>query len=202
MLIKYVVFKKGGATMDARVRYTKMVIRNCFFQLLNEKKLNKITVKEICEKASINRATFYKYYDNPFDLYKQLEQELMDQLEERIISQQPENFLIVFQIILQDIKDNSEFYQLLFSENGDELFRNRVFALCYGENMKTIKTIMPDASPKEQEWLYYFIAEGCNGILIQWINGGMKEPVEDIVKFTKRLVAGINNHLGKLPNLS
>lgn len=47
---------------DARVRYTKMVIKNSFVKLLAKKPLEKVTVKEICELSEINRATFYKYY--------------------------------------------------------------------------------------------------------------------------------------------
>ena len=53
---------------DARVRYTKMVIKQCFFRLIRQKSISKITVKEICEFAQINRSTFYKYYADPYDL--------------------------------------------------------------------------------------------------------------------------------------
>lgn len=43
---------------DARVRYTKMRIREAFFQCLREKPVSRITVKELCDTAEINRATF------------------------------------------------------------------------------------------------------------------------------------------------
>lgn len=46
---------------DARVRYTRMVIKNAFITLLKRKPLNKISVKQVCELAEINRATFYKH---------------------------------------------------------------------------------------------------------------------------------------------
>ena len=58
---------------DARVRYTKMVIKNSFVELLAKKPLTKVTVKEICELSEINRATFYKYYCDPYDLLEKLE---------------------------------------------------------------------------------------------------------------------------------
>ena len=45
---------------DGRVRYTKMRIRSAFYELLHEKSYDKITVTAICEKAEINRATFYR----------------------------------------------------------------------------------------------------------------------------------------------
>ena len=40
---------------DARVRYTKMRIREAFLQCLRKKPVNKVTVKELCQLAEINR---------------------------------------------------------------------------------------------------------------------------------------------------
>ena len=62
---------------DARVRYTKMIIQVNFIALLKQKPLNKITVKEICEMAEINRATFYRYYLDVYNLMEQLEDEIL-----------------------------------------------------------------------------------------------------------------------------
>ena len=58
---------------DARVRYTKMMIRNSLLELLRTKPIAKITVTEICEMAGINRATFYAHYSGPSDLLHALE---------------------------------------------------------------------------------------------------------------------------------
>lgn len=49
---------------DARIRYTRQTIQQVFIDLLKQKPLGKITVKEICEKAQINRSTFYKHYED------------------------------------------------------------------------------------------------------------------------------------------
>ncbi|MBQ9011148.1 MAG: TetR/AcrR family transcriptional regulator, partial [Bacilli bacterium] len=61
--------------MDRRVRYTKNVIKETLISLLSEKKINKITVTEVCKIADINRATFYRYYLDIYDLYDHMEQE-------------------------------------------------------------------------------------------------------------------------------
>ena len=53
--------------MDRRIKYTKKIIKDCFFELLSEKDINKITVSELCNKADINRATFYRYYIDIYD---------------------------------------------------------------------------------------------------------------------------------------
>ena len=71
---------------DARVRYTKDIIRKVFLDLLVEKPLNKITVKEVCELAEINRGTFYKHYQDIYDLMEQLENEALHRFEELLSS--------------------------------------------------------------------------------------------------------------------
>ena len=48
---------------DGRVRITRQMIRTALLNLLREKPLQHITVRELCEKASINRGTFYAHYD-------------------------------------------------------------------------------------------------------------------------------------------
>ena len=44
---------------DARVRYTLKMLKDSLLRLLEEKPINKITVKEVCERAELNRATFF-----------------------------------------------------------------------------------------------------------------------------------------------
>ena len=70
----------GGVHMkiDKRVRYTKMFLKEALIKLLNEKPISRITIKELCEEAEINRATFYSHYQDQYDLLDQLEQEMFD----------------------------------------------------------------------------------------------------------------------------
>lgn len=61
--------------MDLRIKKTKRAIRSAFFELIKEKPLEKITVREIAERAEINKTTFYAHYETVYDLVDQLEQE-------------------------------------------------------------------------------------------------------------------------------
>ena len=61
--------------MDLRKQRTKNSIINAFIQLRSKKPLEKITVKELAELAYINKATFYTYYQDIYDLSEQLEDE-------------------------------------------------------------------------------------------------------------------------------
>lgn len=203
MFIIWKGMNKGDRTMDARIRYTKGAIRTTFISLLKEKPIEKITVKEICEKADINRATFYRYYENPYDLLEKLEGETMDNLQERILKYKgtknkvqlgPEEELgEIFKIVLNDIIDKKDLYMTLFSENGDDLFKERLFSLCYKDNIVTIEKRFPNLSKEKQELLYYFVAEGCNGVLNQWLVNENGQTIDDLARFLVTTIASINS---------
>ena len=63
--------------MDIRVIKSKKAIHDAFLSLRAKKELQKITVKELCEKAMVNKSTFYSHYNDIFDLEDQIENEVI-----------------------------------------------------------------------------------------------------------------------------
>lgn len=70
--------------MDLRVKKTRRAIRSAFYSLLQEKPFEKITVRDITERAEINKTTFYAHYDTIYDLADQLEEETVTAMAARI----------------------------------------------------------------------------------------------------------------------
>ena len=60
---------------------TKNAIRRAFIQLLNERPLDKISIKDIAEKGAVNRNTFYYYYQ---DIYALLEEVFIDETQQAL----------------------------------------------------------------------------------------------------------------------
>lgn len=63
---------------DLRVIKTNKNIKNSFIELLNEKDFQSITVKDILDRALINRSTFYKYYTDKYNLAEIVSQDFLD----------------------------------------------------------------------------------------------------------------------------
>ena len=78
--------------MDIRVEKTEKAIRNAFLELRASKPLEKITVKELCALACINKSTFYSHYEDIYALSKQLESETITAVLKNISSQQESPF--------------------------------------------------------------------------------------------------------------
>ena len=71
---------------DRRARYTRMVLKESLIELLKEKRISNISIKEICERADINRSTFYSHYQDQYDLMHQVEQEVLGEIREYLDS--------------------------------------------------------------------------------------------------------------------
>lgn len=63
---------------DLRYIKTERSIRNSFHELVQEKDMNRITVRELVERAEINKTTFYSHYETLPDLIDTLERENID----------------------------------------------------------------------------------------------------------------------------
>ena len=63
---------------DRRVRRTKTNIKKAFIELLKEKSFQEITVRELSERADINRKTFYAYYTGMEELLAAVMDEMQD----------------------------------------------------------------------------------------------------------------------------
>lgn len=66
--------------MDLRQQRTERSIVNAFLALRSEKSLEKITVRELSERAEIHKATFYLHYHDIYELSEQLECEVIDDI--------------------------------------------------------------------------------------------------------------------------
>lgn len=63
--------RKWFTIMDKRIVRTRVAIFNAVFELATEKQISKITVIELCERAGINKSTFYLHYKSMDDCIQQ-----------------------------------------------------------------------------------------------------------------------------------
>ena len=77
--------------MDLRIQKTKSNIFNAYIELREKKPIEKITVKELTDKAQISKQTFYLHYKDIYDLTDQIEQELIADIMKDV--EYPENAL-------------------------------------------------------------------------------------------------------------
>ncbi len=157
--------------VDRRVKYTKMVLRHSFVELLREKPISRITVKEICERAEINRGTFYSHYLDQYDLLKKIEAELFDDIsafvDDAVTAGSINNLAEVLPPVLTYLKNNGELVTVLLSGNGDMNFQSEIITVMLNKCMSFFPTNGSD--PELTLNTCFFMITGCFGIIRKWI---------------------------------
>lgn len=181
--------------IDRRVRKTKHTLRKTLVQLLLTRDIKDITVKELTEKADVNRGTFYLHYKDIYDMYDQIQNDIFEEIKyiiEKHLSQH-----------------NNSGLSSLVSEIFDLLSKNRELALVIlnSTDSKLLTGIIESAKPKTQEdWIlllgdvnpelyehyYIYITSGCVGLIRNWLSGGMNEPPEIMAKIAEDLISQAN----------
>jgi len=184
--------------IDRRVKYTRMVLKESFIDLLEKKDISQITVKEICENADINRATFYAHYNDQYDLLAKIEDEFLenirDYLDELEQNNNKVNPVLLAEKIFEYIKENAKLCKLLLSERGGLNFQKRVMMLVYDTIINEL-TSNSRITKEDAEYVYSFTITGCVGIVQKWLDEDMKKSARFMAEMVIKLTMGLINLL-------
>ncbi|HOV69066.1 MAG TPA: TetR-like C-terminal domain-containing protein [Clostridia bacterium] len=180
--------------MDRRVKYTRMVIKESFIDLLEEKDISQITIKEICENADINRATFYAHYADQYDLLRKIEDEFLDNIHQYLGELDQKNNrvnpVMLAEKIFEYIKENAKLCKLLLSERGGLNFQKRVMTLVYDTIINEL-TGNSRITKEDAEYVYSFTITGCVGIVQKWLDEDMKKSARYVAEMVIKLTTGL-----------
>lgn len=155
-----------GLAIDGRVRYTKMVIRQSFLFLLKEQAIEKITVADVCRLAEINRATFYRHYENQYSILYELESDLLDQIPFPPDTQNPGEVIAAAARGLEEKKDA---WTPLLIPNADP-----------GLPAKLHRLFQEHLPAEKKDGVRSFLLHGLSGLLTDWMTDGFSQPAEQI----------------------
>ncbi|MEK3889468.1 TetR/AcrR family transcriptional regulator [Bacillus sp. FSL K6-3431] len=171
-----------GIKGNRRTLYSKKVITDAFLLLLQEKSLNKITVTEICKEADINRGTFYSYYNDPFDLMKSIEDEMIEKMMSAINNSGDESLYEILNLILK----NKEFCKIILNEKSSSRVLNTILNSTY-ESTIAEKKQLPNANETHIEYFFTYATGGTIEVIRKWINDDMKVSTEEVVQILKSM---------------
>ena len=182
---------------DLRSRLTRQIITNSFSELLQTTPLSKITVSAICAKASINRSTFYRYYENPLQLYESIEDWFFNEIREYAIEAietrtESESFKGKLEAILRFYKDNYQVVLAMKSKNGDEDFEYKMLMSTFSFMSESNPSVNRGLSDSESRFMYRYMAFGSAAVVSGWLDNNMREPVEDVAEFIQICSSGVH----------
>lgn len=171
---------------------TKVTIIEAFERLLREKKFEDIIVKDITDECGLNRKTFYYYFsdiDNLMDAtfdhevecyYKSLSKDIS--IEDAISG------------FFNMVSDNREIIDHIYNSSRSEHLENYIHRTLFMICEQDVKTLArgKKITIGQREMIANAITFIITGFIIKWINEGMQENVNELVRQIYGILSGLN----------
>ncbi len=170
---------------NQRVKLTKTLLKNSLIDLMHTKSINKITIKELCENAGINRSTFYLYYTDQFVLLKELEDELLLNAREHLKNIDSNlNNLHYLKELLFYMKNNSDIFHTLLCRQENISFQTEFINVTI-QDLKTNYHLSCDE--KISEYLYHYLTIGSLSLITRWFETDFNLSSDELSEMIFRL---------------
>ena len=173
---------------------TALKMNDALFELLENNDFNQITISQICQKAGVNRSTFYAHYNNTYDLLEETHQNFVSRFfsiyelrvsEIESLSAENSIFITAKYLVpyLEFIKKNKKLFKLYFNNlktfMPDDVFKeliDKVFIPILKKHDITDKTVI--------EYMAQYYLMGITAITLKWLE---RDCIDD-VKFVCEVI--------------
>lgn len=177
---------------DRRVRRTKARLRQAMTQLMLEKDLSSITVRELTDLADVNRGTFYAHYKDIYDMIDQVENEIFSELEDLLDLHTSEivqrDIAAVLQEVFRFVGRNQNLCRVFLTRQSADRFFQRLNQLIYRKCLDEWKELYHTADREAPRYVLEFVVSGTVGLIRAWATNGFPEPPEDVAELANRLI--------------
>jgi len=182
---------------NRKIQYTRMVLADSLIELMRTKSFEKITIRELCELANVNRSTFYLHYEDIYALLHSIEADTLTWtqafIQELNVSRMEgeDSTVRSLERLFECFVENSKYLQVLMSEQGDLGFQKRIFSAAYRMcDLSSERGAF--AAPSSENLRFIFIVTGGIGIIQHWLKNGLKESPLQIAKVIYDMTAAVH----------
>lgn len=177
-----------NGTEDLRVQKTIEAIKKSFEDLICEMDYDKITVKALCDRAKINKKTFYRYYSSLDDLTAELQSIMSQDYLKRIAHYQiPEDLDKINREFFLHSERHGKVYEKITCNANYNKIRNKMIDQVMASTWKQASKIQ-QFDQAHQNILFRFIQSASVDIYCQWVADGKQISLEEIIELSNRLL--------------
>lgn len=181
---------------DLRVQKTMEGIQGNFHDLILEKEYEQITVKELCERARINKKTFYTYYETLDYLLLETQKVISSEYRELIKDYTLKDMEKLIRVFFEFSEKQGEFYEKITCGGSYSGIREKMIGFVNEDRIA-----YPELEPmplEERQVVQTFISESLLSIYRTWISNGKKISVERIIEMATELITnGVRKYMEK-----
>lgn len=174
--------KRAQGTDEAIIRAVFEIIQ------LERRPLGKITVREVCEKAEINRSTFYAHYQDVFDVVEKVEKNMAKMHHARLqdVFRAGGGFREAIESMLEFVREYREFYSLYFSQSNRVSHMIEILNFPFQEQILQIQEKDMGGVPGEGVYHYRFFTAGMASLLTIWLDRDCRETPAELYEILER----------------
>ena len=163
---------------DQRIAITRRMLKEGLLGLLKTKELNKVSVTELCHESGINRATFYRHYEQPRDILNDIRRDMFKDIRELMENLDAEEAIVDrLETVCAYFYDNRELLNVLFACRTDDEFVqliNETYKDSFSfQEFRNKESLIETDDDAIRLWAYYF-SGGIYYLLRQWL----REPID------------------------
>lgn len=171
---KHLFYEKheiGDKKANLKVINTKRKLSKSLISLLTSKSITEIDVSELCEKAGINRTTFYKHYASLYHLLDELIVQFFKRIETLFLSlSSGENTTSKVVYLLKYLKQNREFVTIIMNNNSFSSISERLIQLNFICNLINSNIQYRKNAYVSEDYYVDFIISGWIAAIRRWVN--------------------------------
>lgn len=157
--------------VNLKVINTKRKLSKSLISLLTSKSITEIDVSELCEKAGINRTTFYKHYASLYHLLDELIVQFFKRIETLFLSlSSGENTTSKVAYLLKYLKQNREFVTIIMNNNSFSSISERLIQLNFICNLINSNIQYRKNDYVSEDYYIDFIISGWIAAIRRWVN--------------------------------
>lgn len=182
---------------DRRVRKTRAALKHALITLMDTHPINTITIKMLVHEADVHRATFYTHYQDIYDLYTDIETEIINTLKQTITSNDVYNTSDLYQVLIDMIHANKQVFCALLSDQNEYSFLSKMAPIIEASYLQfwTQETHQPTATQAMVCLTKYHIS-GCISMITLWLKGQLPQTLQK--EGLAELLNRINTHFETL----
>ena len=176
---------------ESKYLATASLMDEALLLLLEQKDFDRITVKELCQKAGVNRTTFYLHYENMGDLLEETIAEINERFKRSLSSipaGDPSREILTSEKYLRPylgfIKENMRAYRVIHSR--DRLFRSQKTFESFYRSIFSPALSHFGVGEKEKKYVFAFYTQGTVAIKGKWLEDDCRDDIDMIVGLIER----------------
>jgi AcrR family transcriptional regulator len=174
-------------TRDRRVLRTRRLVRQALLDLIGEKAYEKITIRDITDRADIGYATFFRHYDSVDDLMLEIFTDVVEGFEAPVEQAGGDYFEREGLLLFQHVARNTALYRgLLGSQSFRHKLRVHVQNMVLGHLESHASLLRATAIPREMAALH--MVSSLMGLIEWWLERKMDPPAEKMAAVYERLI--------------